>query len=71
MESLETLKKVMTGLKKYEVKIGRKWVLVQCEDMRTLSSICRQKNIKDWRVPGSMSISEMIESNNAPHVSEV
>lgn len=48
----------------YEIKIKRNWKKVRATSIKALSDYTKQNNeIKDWRMAGMMSRSEMIESN--------
>ena len=49
----------------YEIKIKRNWKKVRATSMKALSDYTKQNpGIKDWRMVGMMSSSEMIESKN-------
>jgi len=54
----------------YEIKIKRNWKKVRATSMKALSDYTKQNpEIKDWRMVGMMSRSEMIESQNLEIVS--
>lgn len=47
----------------YEIKIKRNWKKVRATSMKALSDYTKQNTeIKDWRMVGMMSSSEIIES---------
>ena len=49
----------------YEIKIKRNWKKVRATSMKALSDYTKQNPIiKDWRMVGMMSSTEMIESKN-------
>ena len=49
----------------YEIKIKRNWIKVRATSMKAISDYSKQKEeVKDWRMAGMMSRSEMIESTN-------
>lgn len=48
----------------YEIKINRKWFKVRATSMKNLNDYCEKWGIKEWRMVGMMSNSEMIESRN-------
>lgn len=53
----------------YEVKIGKKWMIVKAESMQEVNSF---DSASDWKVCGIMSRSELSNhKENAPHISEV
>lgn len=54
----------------YEIKIKRNWKKVRATSMKALSDYTEKNpQIKDWRMVGMMSRSEMIESQNLEVVS--
>ena len=46
----------------FEIKINRKWSKVRATSIMNLASWCDDNNIKEWRMCGMMSISELEES---------
>lgn len=48
----------------YEIKINRKWSKVRATSMIALNNWCNTMNIKQWRMCGMMSISELQESQS-------
>ena len=49
----------------YEIKINKNWIKVRATSMKALSDYTKTDvNIKDWRMVGMMSSSEIIESKN-------
>ena len=51
-------------MKVFEVKIGRTWNKVRATSIKALSDWCKENGVKDWRMMGMMSRSEMIEAKN-------
>lgn len=53
------------GTQVYEIKINKNWIKVRATSMKALSDCTKTDvNIKDWRMVGMMSSSEIIESKN-------
>jgi hypothetical protein len=46
----------------YEVKINRKWSKVRATSMIALNKWCETMGIKEWRMCGMISITELQES---------
>ena len=58
------MKTTTTTTNIYEVKINRKWFKIRATSMIALNNWCISENIKEWRMCGMMSISELKESQN-------
>ena len=50
--------------KVFEIKIGRTWTKVRATSMKALNDWGKENGVKDWRMVGMMSISEIAASQS-------
>lgn len=51
-------------MKTFEIKIGRSWERVRATSIKALSDWSKENGVKDWRMVGMMSRSEMESAKN-------